>query len=102
MIEKDSDIDWIIAQECKGASYIDIWKDYSPSSDWKEGGPLIDRYQIDIRYFDPKNNPNLKSPWMGGLMTRNKRGIQYYCTAYGNTALIASMRALAKSFIDNK
>jgi hypothetical protein len=102
MIERDADVDWIIAQNCRGASSINVWRDFSPSSDWKEAGPLIDRYQIDIRYFDPETNPNLESPWMGGLMIKNKCGIQYYCTAYGNTALIASMRALAKSFTDNK
>lgn len=97
MIIRDAEIDWFIAQHFRGAEYKKIWEDYSPTSNWKEAGPFIEQYQIDIRYFDPKFNLDLDEHWMGGLMAKNASGISYYCTAFGSTPLIASMRALSKS-----
>lgn len=97
MRPRDTDIDWFIAQQLRGAGHKEIWRDFSPTSDWKEAGPFIEQYQIDIRYFELILHPDLDHPWMGGLMAKNDHGITYYCTAFGPTPLIASMRALSKS-----
>lgn len=101
-MNEDSEVNWIIAKHFRGATHFEVWKDFSPTTDWKEAGPLIEKNKIDIRYFNPIDNPSMSDPWMGGLTTKNKDGIEYFCTAYGSTPLIASMRALAKSVSNNK
>lgn len=95
---RDEDLDWLIAQYCWNASGRNIWGDFSPTTNWTEAGPLIEKYQIDIRYFNLESNSSLEYPWMGGLQRINKIGLLEYFTAFGPTPTIAAMRALAKSF----
>lgn len=77
-----------------GASYVTVSLDvemrarYSPSTNWAQGGPLIERERISIKqdagggcyaYFDHRNE-----------------------TAAGDTLLIAAMRAYVKSKFGEK
>lgn len=94
---RDADIDWEIAQRCYSAQGRTVWDDFSPTTDWIEAGPLIEKYQIDIRYFNLELNSTLDYPWMGGLQRINKVGLMQYFTAFGPTPLIAAMTALVKS-----
>jgi len=98
-ILRDEEIDWFLAQHRYHASTRRIWHDYSPSSNWKDGGELIDRYNIDIK-FDPTIQHHPDGNWFGGL-TVVVEGIPQYITAWGPTALIAAMRALAKGLTIN-
>ena len=91
---RDKDVDWILAKYCYYAQCERIWADFSPTTDWKEGGYLIDKYKIDIKY-DPVVQSHPEGKWFGGV-TLDVDGTPHYFTAWGPTALIAAMRALAK------
>lgn len=93
---RDAELDWVIARHAFHAEGRNVWNDYSPTTDWKEAGLLIERYKIDIRYFSKERNPNLEGEWMGGLQMPNKHGIQTFFTAFADTPLKAAMKALAK------
>lgn len=102
--ERDPEVDWLIAQKVKGASEKSkaIWEDYSPTTDAKECMRFIFKYEIDVRYFDPRINPDLNpnEPWQGGLQY-SSQGIMQYYTAWGANPMIASMRALARCLEEN-
>ena len=97
---RDADLDWLIAQKFYYARSRSVWDDFSPTTDWIEGGRLIEKYKITIQWFDPKVNESSSGEWMGGLTICNQQGIEYFCAAYANTPLLAAMTALAKSFIE--
>lgn len=99
---RDTDIDWLIAQKVCGASpnTRHIWEDFSPTSDPKEYMRLVSKYLIDTRYFDPKLYPNHEAAWMGGMQFNHHGVIRYY-TAWGSTPMLAAMRALAKCLEEN-
>lgn len=95
-LARDAEIDWVIAENCCHARDRKVWDDFSPTTDWAEAGRLIEKYQIDIRYFNLETNPTLEHPWMGGLQIVCKRTkILTYFTAFGPTPLIAAMTSLA-------
>lgn len=95
---RDSDLDWAIAEYCWNAQGRNIWHDFSPTTNWVEAGLLIEKYQIDIRYFNKDRNPTLEFEWMGGLQhVSNVTGLLTYYTEFGPTPLIAAMKALAKA-----
>lgn len=63
---------------------------YSPSADWAQGGPLIEREEIDIYcYTSPKNVPE------AGLWAAEITGTNH--KKRGPTPLIAAMRCLVAS-----
>lgn len=95
---RDADIDWAVAQHHYHAQDIKVWHDYSPTTDWKEAGPVIEKYKIDIRFFNKDLNTSLEYEWMGGLqVVSSKTNLLTYYTAFGPTPLIAAMKALVKS-----
>lgn len=96
--DRDADIDWHLAQLFYHAKHQTVWADFSPTTDWAEGGKIIERYNVDIRWFDPEYNPTLEAPWMGGLMCKNTNGITVFITAFGHTPLHAAMKAVAKAY----
>ena len=61
---------------------------YAPSTDWAQGGPIIEREKIDC-----VADPNGKDVWMGRLYATQLSG-EKVIRAYGPTPLIAAMRAL--------
>ena len=100
--ERDADVDWLIAQKVKGASKKTryIWEDYSPTSDPREAYDLIEKFKIDVRYYDPSLYPEREGePWLGGLQYQNT--VYRYYTAWGPNPLVAGMRALAKCLEEN-
>lgn len=100
--EKDRDVDWLIAQKVKGARETTrhIWEDYSPTSNPREAYELIEKFKIDVRYYDPKLYPEREgNPWMGGLQYQSH--VYTYYTAWGSTSITAAMKALAKCLEEN-
>jgi hypothetical protein len=92
---RDKDLDWEIAQLVYHAAGQNIWCDYSPTSDWQECGRLIEKYQIDIRYFSKERNSDLEHEWMGGLQYVSKQtNLLTYYTAFAPTPMVAAMSAL--------
>lgn len=69
---------------------------YSPSTEWSQGGPIIERERIDVEHCDNRgddawyeNNAPSDEPW------RAFCGFEAY--RYGATPLIAAMRAFVAS-----
>lgn len=60
---------------------------YSPSNDWAQGGPIIERERIQLRIDEQGNNCAVK--WI--------KGIGYGPRVEGPTPLIAAMRAFVAS-----
>jgi len=61
-------------------------QNYCPSTDWRYGGPLIDKYKVDLFPTDPVMpkaviTPDLSEP-------------HFYFRQFGPTPLIAAMRCL--------
>lgn len=81
-------LDWAVALAVRGADQMPspaqfkIWDDYHPSTDWAQGGPLIDKYRI----------------WLSGPIFNRKDYSAAVDTgtdeSRGTTALIALCRAL--------
>lgn len=60
---------------------------YSPSCDWRTGGPLVQGYFIDlVAYPDDE--------WGAEFRSENDN---YSCSSYGPTPLIAAMRELVRA-----
>lgn len=95
---RDAEIDWELARLCRHAQHQAVWRDYSPTSNWREAGVLIEQYQIDIRYFNKDLHPDLEYEWMGGvtLVSKKTKLLTYY-NEFGPTPLIASMKTLVKA-----
>ena len=95
-------LDWAVAK-CEGADFYTsagilyvLWSgkfdvrltDYSPSADWAQGGPIIERESIDIARF------NVYPDWEA---TMNETDNNPFVTVVGPTPLIAAMRCLVSS-----
>ncbi len=66
----------------------DLWREFSPSSDWAQGGPIIEREQIWIRTTDEgEDDPDCK--WRAEQ--------PYIAVEIGPTPLIAAMRCFVAS-----
>jgi len=61
--------------------------DWSPSTDWNQGGPLRDQYRIDVQ-FDPNGKPVVMAHLSLDKLTYR---------AYGPTSLVAAMRCIVTS-----
>ena len=74
-----------------------VWpEDYSPSTDWAQGGPIIERERMDIECWDFHSMPWKASMWWDD---ENSSGdIQMY----GPTPLIAAMRCYVTSKLGNE
>lgn len=82
-----ADLDyWVaIAIGMKNYIYPGTGRRYSPSSDWSQGGPIIERERMSIRSVTPMDT----QVWYVEL------GLN--CFAYGETMLIAAMRCYVAS-----
>jgi hypothetical protein len=63
----------------------------SYSSDWAQGGPIIEREKIDIQCWDAHS-----MPWKASMDSDTDAGIALY-VEYGTTPLIAAMRCYVAS-----
>jgi len=87
-------LDWAVA---KAKGYADFVLDakrfremhdtghYNYSTDWAQGGPIIDREKIGVDYFDVGNG---RPVWVAGLAPKQETG---------PTPLIAAMRCYVAS-----
>lgn len=102
---KGTALDWAVAK-CEGelsedggqvhlvGSKVRFYEDtldiqYAPSTDWAQGGPIIERYGIDVVY---KAGSNL---WLA--YRPEARGVRSSVTSTGPTPLIATMRCYVAS-----
>ena len=102
-------LDWMVAK-CEGVGFgdasiyamtadeayeneQDVW---APSTDWAQGGPIIEREKIDCIA-----DPNGKDVWMGQLYA-TRLGGHKVIRAYGPTPLIAAMRCYVASKLGNE
>ena len=66
---------------------------FRPSTDWSQGGPIIERERIDIEYDYP-DDPTAEDAWLAYAKYKGKiRGGMWF----GPTPLIAAMRAFVAS-----
>lgn len=101
-------LDWAVAK-CEGIQWwaaenpcdglftdYERAKPYTPSTDWAQGGPILDRELIDLNYdihwvrdlLDPEDNGDR---WYTSKAGQDEQG------CYGPTALIAAMRCFVAS-----
>jgi hypothetical protein len=80
-------LDWAVAK-CEGY-WLDLVPEgeYTPSTNWAQGGPIIEREKIDVIA-----DPNGKDVWMGRLYLN---WVKY--EAFATTPLIAAMRCYVAS-----
>ena len=90
-------LDWAVAK-CAGYR-LDLVPEesYTPSTDWAQGGPIIEREKFTVMYdddwkYDPTDPEDNGERWMAD------NGDSYYNpTQYGATPLIAAMRCYVAS-----
>ena len=81
-----ADLDWAVQQCESQRTDIDFawwWEDYSPSTDWSQGGPIIEREKIELFIRDEK--------WFAYSSLSTPEDF------YGETPLIAAMRCYVAS-----
>lgn len=60
------------------------WDDWTPSTDWSQGGPLIEKHNVQL--LPPGRE------W--DAQTDLRQGPSFWAQAFGSTALIAACRAI--------
>jgi hypothetical protein len=99
-------LDWAVAK-CEGINlhhaiqphgYLEILFNeanggdvFTPSDDWSQGGPIIEREKIDLQCWDFHSRP-----WKALIDGGTDAGIALY-QEYGPTPLIAAMRCYVAS-----
>ena len=74
--------------------HADCPKEYSPSTNWSQGGPIIEREHIDIEHHRQSFGDGI--PHWHAMHPKNKGGL-IRCYGYGPTALVAAMRCFVVS-----
>jgi hypothetical protein len=84
-------LDWAVASYAdKHVSLSDIhWGNYSPSTDWAQGGPIIEREIISVQ-------ASYKGYWSARILV-NLDEYDEPSVSYGPTPLIAAMRCYVAS-----
>jgi len=78
---------------------IGYQRSYNPSTDWEQGGPIIEHALIDVHYTE--------DGWYANMYDRMKDGTPGYagdtfkCGGEGPTPLIAAMRCYITSQVNN-
>jgi Protein of unknown function (DUF2591) len=80
--------DWLSMKAIQYPSYVGTLPIPTPSTDWAQGGPIIERESIDIARFD--TYPDWKA-------TMNETDANPFTTTIGPTPLIAAMRCYVAS-----
>ena len=104
-------LDWAVAK-CRGFDGLDddLWlmregiadmplHAYTPSTDWAQGGPIIEREMLDLRkvYSNGRPSTNPYDCWKAEIVFRDEKLVAGDFFAYGPTPLIAAMRCLIAS-----
>lgn len=72
------------------------WLEYEPSTEWAQGGPLIEKYRIEILHFGARGEGG--NPWEAQMGGDSHYIDQYSGDAMGGTTpLVAAMRAYVES-----
>lgn len=96
-------LDWAVAQ-CEGEEVSVIrgqletrWTDngWKPSTDWAQGGPIIERKWITLECWPNESDENMR--WAGTIYDSRP-----LCEALGPTPLIAAMRCYVASVLGNE
>ena len=94
-------LDWAVAQ-CEGKIYgykhqlVDDCRDvipYTPSTDWSQGGPLIERECLEVRVFAEHGAPDGGPYWISE---------RHPAVGHGPTPLIAAMRCLVEATLGDE
>lgn len=90
-------LDWAVAK-CEG---LLVWVDspvrlyngseYKPSTDWSQGGPIIEREKIELRYYPDGAHPG------GGAWLAETQPDHNDQSEHGPTPLTAAMRCYVAS-----
>jgi len=93
-------LDWAV-QQCEGARKdIDFvwWTDdhYTPSTDWSQGGPIIEREGITLGRTEQKSYVG-QPPWVSYLLEHLFMDEYEHEYQHGDTPLIAAMRCYVAS-----
>jgi hypothetical protein len=100
-------LDWAVAK-CEGIDLFetDGWvyddegrRPYKPSTDWSQGGPLLERERLSLTYdahwhYDPTDPEDNGERWYCELTEPNEGSSH---GMYGPTPLVAAMRTLVSS-----
>ena len=108
-------LDWAVAK-CEPDSTLEIyfdnetgeplchddWSDnqeFRPSTNWAQGGPIIEREMLDLRkvYSNGRPSTNPYDCWKAEIVFRDEKLVAGDFFAYGPTPLIAAMRCLIAS-----
>ena len=97
---EDGTLDWAVAK-CERYSENALQNivansecDFKPSTDWSQGGPLIEREEIQTSC--QTNGPS-KGQWGANKWFINRQGALVCRRLYGKTLLIAAMRCFVAS-----
>ena len=74
-------LNWLAAQAEGLASYVEVVESFQPTSDWAQGGPIIEREKLTVEWTG--------EDWMGYIWHDNE--------FFGPTPLIAAMRCYVAS-----
>ena len=86
---KDTDPEWDGFSTHKGEVWSNARK-YSPSTDWSQGGPIIERERITLHYG------------AAGIWRHAPGGGEFKYKRHGPTPLIAAMRCYVASKLGNE
>lgn len=78
-------------QECSGRVRSD-WRVFTPSTNWAQGGPIIERERITLNYDNLDGTGPCKAYYLRTLFDDQEGWRQY-----GPTPLVAAMRCFAAS-----
>ena len=78
-------LDWAVAK-CEGIHLIVDFTQYKPATDWAQGGPIIERELIAIRFICEGRWESWWSGWPKSFQV-----------VYGPTPLVAAMRCYVAS-----
>jgi hypothetical protein len=88
-------LDWAVAKcEGHGMEYFQVVDAYTPSTDWAQGGPIIEREEIAL---EPMTHDEHGDGW---LATRVEGPA--VCMEFGPTMLIAAMRCYVASHLGDE
>jgi hypothetical protein len=89
---------WILREPGRGLT------PFGPSSDWAEGGPIIERERITIDTYCNDLGPAMRADWHAAVALYGVVGVNYEAAPlarpkfwHGETPLVAAMRAYVAS-----
>jgi hypothetical protein len=84
----------------EGWDYVSETSDWNPSENWYQGGPIIEREHIGLyqcEYWPSPDSPSRQSGWAAAIDGSPNYGTSFDHEFYGQTPLIAAMKAFVAS-----